>query len=90
MAPDRDDGRIRAGATGSPMACLGGGAGRHRSTMGKAWARANDRGDIRWDVADRLAIELIGLHPAEVWGAKWFEVDEDDLMDFDDLRPFTA
>ena len=58
--------------------------------MGKAWARANDRGDIRWDVADRLAIELIGLHPAEVWGAKWFEVDEDDLMDFDDLRPFTA
>jgi len=48
---------------------------RHRRNGGleRAYSVAARQGRRTWKAADRLAIELLGLHPLEVWGSAWLE-----------------
>ena len=36
---------------------------------------AQRQGDLDYWLADRLAVRVLGLHPAEVWGRAWSEAD---------------
>lgn len=38
----------------------------------KAYYRAVQRGWLNCFVADELAVAVLGLHPAAVWGDAWF------------------
>lgn len=38
----------------------------------RSYARAKKRGELTAMVADRLALELLKLHPCEVW-TDWYE-----------------
>ena len=40
----------------------------------KAYHRAVRRGGVSVLHADELSVELLGVHPYEIWGAEWFEV----------------
>lgn len=39
----------------------------------KAYYRAVTRGRVSVTHADELALELLGCHPAEVWGDAWLD-----------------
>lgn len=54
-------------------ACLAGiPHGSRRQALEQAFARAATSGRMKWQMADRLAIELVGLHPMLLWGDQWF------------------
>ncbi len=46
--------------------------GMRRVRIERAWLRGLDAGYLMWPAADRLAIELLGMHPCQVWGGAWF------------------
>lgn len=49
--------------------------GRSINSLGPSWARAVARakrdGGITWLSADRLAVEVLHRHPAELWPEEW-------------------
>lgn len=45
--------------------------GRRRALLDRYFRRAVDARRVRWFTGDRLAVELLGLHPFEVWGEEW-------------------
>jgi len=38
----------------------------------RAFMRGLEAGYVSWKVADQLAVELLGMHPFQVWGDAWF------------------
>ena len=56
--------------------CLAGvDCAQRRQQLERALWRASVDGQITWKTADRLAIEVLGLHPFEVWGDDWLPTD---------------
>jgi hypothetical protein len=41
--------------------------------LDRAFYRAQQLGRLTVYAADELAVRLLGLHPAEVWGESWWE-----------------
>lgn len=56
----------RAGGIPARLNCSG---------LAKAWHRGRAAGRVTFDAADRLAVGLLGLHPACVW-SEWFDIVE--------------
>ena len=44
-----------------------------RAALDRTWERAKAEGAVPLTTADRLAIELLGLHPMLVWGDDWLD-----------------
>jgi hypothetical protein len=47
-----------------------------RVRVKRSWARAKVTSSLTWKAADQLAIELLLLHPCEIWGTAWFELQD--------------
>lgn len=61
----------RVEAAGGPAACCGEGID-GREALLRAYHRAACSDTVAWAAADRLAIELLGVHPVELWGDDWW------------------
>ncbi len=48
--------------------------GTNRRRAEKSYARILDAGCVTLDAADRMCVELLGMHPAEVYGEQWWEL----------------
>jgi hypothetical protein len=48
--------------------------GLKKERLDRAWARACITGVLTWKAADQFAVELLGVHPYEIWGLDWFDV----------------
>ena len=48
---------------------------RHNGWQARAWQKYRAAGQIPVMAADRLACAL-GMHPAEIWGEDWWDLDE--------------
>lgn len=43
-----------------------------QGALSRAWHRAVASGAVTRPSGDKLAMELLGKHPCEVWGADWW------------------
>jgi hypothetical protein len=46
--------------------------GAKRVRLGRAWERAKITRSLTWKAADQFAVELLLVHPYEIWGFAWF------------------